>query len=144
MGVTYPIRDHNCVPFVVRLMRTRGHPERERRGRRQWLVDENDDTCNNADMSNRRRKPTLTDVLKDAIEQSGLTCYRIGKDNGIHETNLRRFLRGELSIRLDKADSLAVYLGLRLVPDPDAVPPEPTPENLARPMLAKNRATRKA
>jgi hypothetical protein len=29
------------------------------------------------------------------------------------------------------------------VPDPDAVPPEPTPENLARPTLAKTRAKRK-
>ena len=95
-------------------------------------------------MSSNKRKPTLTDVLKAAIEQSGLTCYRIGKDNGIHETNLRRFLRGELSIRLDKADRLAAYLGLRLVPDPDAKPPAPTPENLARPMLAKRTRKRKA
>jgi hypothetical protein len=47
-----------------------------------------------------------------------------------------------LSVRLDKADRLAAYLGLHLVPDPDAVPPEPTPENLARPMLAKRKAKR--
>jgi hypothetical protein len=49
-----------------------------------------------------------------------------------------------MSIRLDKADRLAAYLGLRLVPDPDAVPPMPTPENLARPTLAKRRARQKA
>jgi hypothetical protein len=46
--------------------------------------------------------------------------------------------------RPDKADRLAAYLGLRLMPDPDAVPPEPTPENLARPMLAKRTRKRKA
>jgi hypothetical protein len=33
---------------------------------------------------------------------------------------------------------------LALVPDPDAVPPEPTPANLARPMLAKHKGKRKA
>ena len=46
--------------------------------------------------------------------------------------------------RLDKADRLAAHLGLRLAPDPDAKPPEPTPDNLARPMLAKRTKKRKA
>jgi hypothetical protein len=87
-------------------------------------------------------KPTISDVLRDAIERSGLTHYRIAKDSGIPESNLRRFIRGEMSVRLDKADRLAAYLGLRLVPDPGAVPPEPTPENLARPMLAKPKVKR--
>ena len=94
-------------------------------------------------MSNRKPKPTLTDVLKAAIEQSGVTRYRIAKDTGIDEAALMRFLRGEISVRLDKADRLAAYLGLRLLPDPDAVPPEPTPENLARPMLMKPTGKRK-
>ena len=91
-----------------------------------------------------KNKPTLTDVLRAAIQRSGLTYYRIAKATGIDEANLGRFARGELSIRLDKADRLAAYLGLRLVPDPDAVPPEPTPENLARPMLAKRTQKRRA
>jgi hypothetical protein len=54
-----------------------------------------------------------------------------------------RAMVGETSVRLDKADMLAAYLGLRLVSDLDAKPPEPTPENLARPTLAKHRAKRK-
>ena len=94
-------------------------------------------------MSKRKLQPTLTDVLRDAIEQGGLTVYRIGKATGIDPANLGRFVRGEMSVRLDKADRLAAYLGLHLVPDPDAVPPEPTPKNLARPMLAKKKAERK-
>ena len=95
-------------------------------------------------MSKSKPSLTLTDVLKAAIERSGLTVYRIGKATGIDAANLGRFVRGELSIRLDKADRLAAYLGLRLTPDPDAVPPDPTPANLARPTLAKRRAKRKA
>jgi transcriptional regulator with XRE-family HTH domain len=91
-------------------------------------------------MSKSKPQPTLTDVLRAAIQRSGLTYYRIGKATGIDETNLGRFMAGELSVRLDKADRLTAYLGLRLVPDPDAVPPAPTPKNLARPMLAKRKA----
>jgi len=93
-------------------------------------------------MSKSKPQPTLTDALRAAIERSGLTVYRIGKATQIDSANLGRFVRGELSVRLDKADRLAAYLGLHLVPDPNAAPPEPTPENLARPMLAKRR-TRK-
>jgi transcriptional regulator with XRE-family HTH domain len=95
-------------------------------------------------MSKGKSKPTMTEVLKAAIEQSEVSRYKIAQDTGILETSLSRFMRGETSLRLDKADLLAAYLGLRLVADPDAKPPEPTPENLARPMLAKGKKRRKA
>ena len=95
-------------------------------------------------MSKAKPKPTMTDVLRAAVQKSGVTQYKIGQDTGILTTALGRFMRGKSSLRLDKADALAAYLGLRLVPDPDAKPPEPTPENLARPMLAKHKAKRKA
>jgi transcriptional regulator with XRE-family HTH domain len=67
-------------------------------------------------MSKPSTKPpsTLSDVLRKATEESGLTQYRIAKDTGIVPTSLMRFLRGETSLRLDKADVLAVYLGLEL------------------------------
>lgn len=91
-----------------------------------------------------KQKTTITDVLKAAIKESGVSRYRIAKDTGITEPSLCRFVQGQSSLRLDKADVLAKYLGLRLVPDPDAVPPEPTPENLARPALAKRTRKRKA
>ena len=95
-------------------------------------------------MSKNKPKPILTNMLKTAIKQSGLTYYRIAKITGIDEANLGRFMRGEISIRLDKADMLAEYLGLRLVADPKAKPPQPTPDNLARPMLRKRRAKKPA
>jgi transcriptional regulator with XRE-family HTH domain len=95
-------------------------------------------------MSKSKPKPTMTEVLKTAIEESGVSRYRIAQDTGILETSLSRFMRGETSLRLDKADRLAAYLGLRLTPDPEAVPPERTPENLARPTLVKRTRKRKA
>ena len=95
-------------------------------------------------MSKSKPKPTMTNILITAIKESGLTRYRIAKDTGIDEAALMRFVRGETSLRLDRADVLAAYLGLRLVSDPGAKPPEPTPENLARPTLAKRKRKRKA
>jgi transcriptional regulator with XRE-family HTH domain len=62
-----------------------------------------------------KRKPTMTDVLKTAIERSGKTRYQIAQDTGVLQTSLSRFMRGETSLRLDKADVLAEYLGLELV-----------------------------
>jgi len=66
-------------------------------------------------MSKPKLKPTMTDVLKAAIEQGGISRYRIARETGILETSLSRFMRGETSLRLDKADVLADYLGLELV-----------------------------
>jgi transcriptional regulator with XRE-family HTH domain len=66
-------------------------------------------------MSKSKANPTLTDVLREAIRRSGLTQYRIAKDTGIPATSIMRFMRGETSLRLDKADTLADYLGLGLV-----------------------------
>lgn len=94
-------------------------------------------------MSKKKSEPTLTEVLRTAIQESALTRYRIAKDTGIDEAALMRFVRGETSIRLDKADRLAACLALHLVPNPNAVPPEPTPENLARPTLAKRTTSRR-
>ena len=93
-------------------------------------------------MSKKRPDPTLSEVLRKAVEESGVSYYRISKDTGIINTSLARFVSGETSLRLDKADVLAEYLGLQLVPDPDAAPPEPTPKNLARPTLSKQKAKR--
>ncbi len=141
VGFPHPIRDHKCVPLRAAPI---GDAEKEIAAVCQRPVDGTDDKRNNAIMSKANPRPTLTDVLRDLIEKSGLTLYRIGRSAGVDVANLRRFVRGEMSIRLDKADRLAAYLGLKLVPDPDAVPPEPTPENLARPMLARRKRKRKA
>lgn len=59
--------------------------------------------------------PTISEVLRTEISESGLTLYRIALDTGVVKTSLIRFMRGETSLRLDKADVLAEYLNLELV-----------------------------
>ena len=56
----------------------------------------------------------MTEVLMAAIKESGVSRYRIAKDTGVTEATLCRFVQGETSLRLDKADLLAQYLGLEL------------------------------
>jgi len=62
----------------------------------------------------KRTSATMTDVLRKAIADSGLSLYRIAEDTGVTSQSLLRFQRGDQSIRLDKADLLADYLGLEL------------------------------
>ena len=56
----------------------------------------------------------MTDVLRKAIDDSGLSLYRIAKDTGVTPQSIMRFQRGETSLRMDKADVIAMYLGLEL------------------------------
>ena len=66
-------------------------------------------------MAKETQKATMTDALKAAIESSGLTHYRIAAETGVKATSIGRFMRGETSLRLDKAEAIAEYLGLELV-----------------------------
>ncbi len=56
----------------------------------------------------------LQDQLRQAVEDSGLTLYRIAKDSGIAYQVLHRFARGERDLTLATASRLAGYFGMRL------------------------------
>ena len=61
------------------------------------------------------KKKTVSDVLRDAIEQSGLTHYRLAKLVGTTPPVVTRFVTGERDLRLGTAAKLAEVLGLELV-----------------------------
>jgi len=46
-------------------------------------------------MSKSKQKPTMTEVLKAAIDECGLTQYKIAQDTGILATSLGRFMRAK-------------------------------------------------
>lgn len=54
--------------------------------------------------------------LRDSINQSGLSHYRLWKDTGVDNRSIGRFVDGERSLRLDVAAKLAKRLGLELKP----------------------------
>lgn len=56
----------------------------------------------------------LSDVLREAIFDSGMTLSEIQRQTGVQRESMRRFLDRERSLRLDKAEILADYFGLEL------------------------------
>ena len=58
----------------------------------------------------------ITDVLKQAIEDSELPFIELERQTGVLRQSLMKFARGEISIRLDAADKLAEFFGLELGP----------------------------
>lgn len=57
----------------------------------------------------------MSAVLKRAIAETGKPLFALSRETGINQSNLWRFVHGETSLRLDRADVLARHLGLELV-----------------------------
>ena len=70
-------------------------------------------------MSKRQRKmrKPLTDQIRQAIDDSGLTRYRIALDTKIDESALAKFYNGQRGLSLKNLDRLGDYLGLKIVMD---------------------------
>ena len=66
-----------------------------------------------------KSKPTspLTEVLKVAIVESGISYKALSRDTGVARASIQRFVDGRQSIRLDMADRLAAYFNLSLTAD---------------------------
>lgn len=62
------------------------------------------------------RAKSISGRLREAIERSGETRYRIAQATGISQAALSRFITGERGLALESADKLAEYLGLGLQP----------------------------
>ena len=65
----------------------------------------------------KRRSKKITDQVRQAIDDSGLTRYRIAQDTGIDESFLAKFYHGHRGLSMDNLDRLGEYLGLRIVMD---------------------------
>ncbi|HPD15691.1 MAG TPA: helix-turn-helix transcriptional regulator [Planctomycetota bacterium] len=57
---------------------------------------------------------TLSDVIRDALREAirSQSIRSVADATGVPHPSLIRFLRREQSLRLDKADKLAAYLGI--------------------------------
>jgi ribosome-binding protein aMBF1 (putative translation factor) len=65
-------------------------------------------------------KKTISDVIRQAMKESGLSLYGLAKETGIAPQTLLRFRRGDISLRLTNVEKLVDYLGLELVKKKDA------------------------
>jgi plasmid maintenance system antidote protein VapI len=65
-------------------------------------------------MDNRPQQAPISDRLRQRIVESGLPYLTLEKETGVARASIMRFVRGDHSLRLDKADRLAAFFGLEL------------------------------
>lgn len=58
---------------------------------------------------------SMAEVIRAAIEESGMTINAVAKGAGVAQPVVYRFMVGERGLSLHSADKLCRYLGLKLV-----------------------------
>jgi len=67
----------------------------------------------NTDMA-KKRTNLLTNQLRQAIDDSGLTRYRIAKETGVSQSTLAQFYNGRRGLSMDALDALGEFLQLKI------------------------------
>jgi len=62
----------------------------------------------------------ITTAVRRAIQESGMTRYRIHKATGIDQAALTRFMHGTTGLSTATLDKLAPVLGLQLIVKPQS------------------------
>jgi transcriptional regulator with XRE-family HTH domain len=60
------------------------------------------------------RRQTLSDQLRAAIRDSGLSVYRIAKETGVSQPSISRFLNRKRTINIEAAEALATFFNMWL------------------------------
>jgi len=63
----------------------------------------------------KKRSDLLTDQIRQAIDESGLTRYRIAKETGISESALSQYYNGHRGLSMNALNALGEFLQLRIV-----------------------------
>ncbi|GAF94275.1 unnamed protein product [marine sediment metagenome] len=67
-------------------------------------------------MARKRRKlPTVSDQIRQAIRDSGLTNYRVAKLTGVEQSTLSRFMNGGYGVTSETLDILGDFLDLEVI-----------------------------
>lgn len=87
-------------------------------------------------MADKKADESIIGEIRQHLEESEDTCYRIARETGLSETILSRFRHGE-GLRLTSLDKLCAYLGIHAV----RTPPEAKPAKRTR--TGKKKAKRR-
>jgi transcriptional regulator with XRE-family HTH domain len=60
----------------------------------------------------------ILSAVREAIEKSGKTRYRIAKETGLDESHLSKLMRGEAGLSIEKLMTLLDYLEMELIIKP--------------------------
>lgn len=77
------------------------------------MLDKRDRSGDNPSMAKKRSKK-LTDQLRQAIDDSGLTRYRIAQETGIGEATLSKFYLGQRGLSMKALNALGEFLELKI------------------------------
>jgi transcriptional regulator with XRE-family HTH domain len=58
----------------------------------------------------------VSEIIREAIEKTGTSRYRIAAETGITQAALSRFMAGKRGLSMTAIDALAAYFDLELVP----------------------------
>src|SRR4051812_197363 len=77
------------------------------------LLDEMTSMTYNGSMT-KKRTDSLSDQLRRAVDESGLTRYQIAKETGIDESALAKFYNGHRGLSMKALNSLGELLQLKI------------------------------
>ena len=63
----------------------------------------------------RKKRPTVSDQIRQTILDTGLTNYRISKLTGVEQSTLSRFMNGGYAVSTETLDILGEFLDLEVV-----------------------------
>ena len=63
----------------------------------------------------RTERKTISQQLREAIDASGMSRYRICKEIGLPESTMSQFMTGKTGLALKTVDRVGELLGLRVV-----------------------------
>jgi hypothetical protein len=63
----------------------------------------------------KKRSSLLTDQLRQAIDDSGVTRYQIALETGIDESGLAKFYNGHRGLSMDALNALGEFLQLSII-----------------------------
>lgn len=58
----------------------------------------------------------FAEALRRAIRDSGLPYLTLEQKTGVHRASISRFMAGQRTLRLNVADQLAAFFGLKVIP----------------------------
>jgi transcriptional regulator with XRE-family HTH domain len=62
-----------------------------------------------------KKQSLISEQLKDQIEASGISRYRISKETGVAQSTISSFMAGRRSLSLANVDKIGEALGLELI-----------------------------
>ena len=65
-------------------------------------------------MPKKKQRTSLSDELRQAVEQSGLSRYSVWQQTGIDQGTMSKFMAGDRGLSIESIDKLADLLGLHI------------------------------